>query len=94
MQGEKKIISYLFNNPLASTVMKIGLGTIVVLLAYFGLYANISNEIYIRKVMDERKDENIQKLKDLREIQIAYKTEKGYYADNPDSALCCTRINS
>lgn len=68
-----------------SIIIKIVLGTIVILLAYFGLYANITNEIHIRKVMDERKEENIQRLEDLREIQISYKAEKGYYSNNPDS---------
>ena len=47
------------------TIIKIVLGTIVILLAYFGLYANITNEIYVRKVMDKRVQENIQRLKDL-----------------------------
>ena len=56
----------------------------VISLAYFGLYANITNEIHVRKVMDERAKENIQRLKDLREIQILYKAEKGYYSDNPE----------
>ena len=43
-----------------STIIKIVLGIGVVLLAYFGLYANLKDEIHIRKVMDERKKENIE----------------------------------
>ena len=68
-----------------STIIKIVLATIVILLAYFGLYANITNEIHVRKVMDERAKENIQRLKDLREIQLEYKRQKGHYSDNADS---------
>jgi hypothetical protein len=37
--------------------------------------------------MDNRKSENIQKLKDLREIQLEYKRQKGHYADNADSLI-------
>ena len=66
-------------------ITSILLGAIVILLAYFGLYANITNEIHVRKVMDERAKENIQRLKDLREIQLEYKRQKGYYSDNSDS---------
>ena len=70
-----------------STIIKIVLLSIVICLAYFGLYDNITNEIYVREKMDERKSENIQKLKDLREIQLEYKRQKGYYADNADSLI-------
>ena len=66
-------------------IVKILLGTIVVLLAYFGLYANITNEIHQREVMDIRKEDNIQRLLDLSEVQIKYKAEKGYYTNNPDA---------
>ena len=66
-------------------ITSIVLGVIIILLAYFGLYANITNEIHVRKVMDERAKENIQRLKDLREIQLEYKRQKGYYSDNSDS---------
>ena len=57
----------------------------IILLAYFGLYGNITNEIHVRKVMDERKEENIQRLKDLREIQLEYKRQNGNYTNNADS---------
>ena len=66
-------------------ITSIVLGAIVILLAYFGLYANITNEIHVRKVMDERAQENTQRLKDLREIQLEYKRQKGYYSNNSDS---------
>ena len=70
-----------------STIIKIVLLSIVICLAYFGLYANITNEIHVRKIMDKRAKENIQRLKDLREIQLEYKRQKGHYADNADSLI-------
>ena len=81
----EKIISTFIISKLGSTIIKISLGTIVVLLAYFGLYANITNEIHQREVMDIRKEDNIQRLLDLSEVQIKYKAEKGYYTNNPDA---------
>ena len=57
-------------------ITSIVLGAIVILLAYFGLYANITNEIHVRKVMDERAKENIQRLKDLRESEGGLREEK------------------
>ena len=62
-----------------TTVIKFTLWLVIIFLAYFGLYGNITNEIYVRKVMDERKSENIQRLKDLREIQLEYKRQNGTY---------------
>lgn len=70
-----------------STVIKITLWVIIIFLAYFGLYGNITNEIHVRKVMDERKSENIQRLKDLREIQLEYKRQNGTYTEHPDSLM-------
>lgn len=37
--------------------------------------------------MDERKSENIQRLKDLREIQLEYKRQNGTYTNNADSLV-------
>lgn len=59
----------------------------VVSLAYFGLFVDISDEIELREVMDVRKSENIQNLKDLRQVQLQYKKDKGYYANNGDTLL-------
>lgn len=70
-----------------SIIIKSILWVGVFALAYFGLYDNITNEIKVREVMDARKIENIQKLKDLREVQLQYKKDKGYYADNGDTLL-------
>ena len=56
-----------------STIIKISLWIGIIALAYFGLYGNITNEIKVRKSMDHRIKENIQRLQDLREIQKQYK---------------------
>ena len=52
-----------------STIIKITLWIGIIALAYFGLYGNITNEIKVRKSMDKRIKENVQRLQDLREIQ-------------------------
>ena len=70
-----------------TTVIKFTLWLVIIFLAYYGLYGNITNEIHVRKVMDERKSENIQRLKDLREIQLEYKRQNGTYTNNPDSLV-------
>ena len=51
------------------------------ILAYF-VYNSINSEIKFQKVAKVRIAENIQKLKDLRQVQIAYKKVKSNYADN------------
>tara|TARA_B100000902_G_C27322387_1_gene925605 strand:- start:7514 stop:8131 length:618 start_codon:yes stop_codon:yes gene_type:complete len=43
---------------------------------------SINSEIEFQKIAKERISENIQKLKDLRQVQIAYKKNYGSYADN------------
>ena len=70
-----------------STITKFILWVIIICLAYFGLYGNITNEIHVRKVMDTRKSENIQRLKDLREIQLEYKRQNGTYTGNADTLI-------
>ena len=37
--------------------------------------------------MDKRKSENIQRLKDLREIQLEYKRQNGTYTGNSDTLI-------
>ena len=70
-----------------SILIKSVLWIVIILLAYFGLYGNITNEIHVREVMDERKSENIQRLKDLREIQLEYKRQNGFYSNNADTLV-------
>ena len=67
-----------------SIIIGVFLGIGLIALAYFGLFVDIKDEIELRDVMDKRKFENIQKLKDLRAIQLQYKRDNGYYANNEE----------
>jgi len=55
-------------------------------LAYFA-YNSIKSEVEFQKVAELRIDENIQKLKDLRQVQIAYKKANNTYSNNFKSLI-------
>ena len=55
-----------------------------IILGYL-IFNSINSEIEFQKVAKERINENIQKLKDLRQVQIAYKKVYNKYADNFDT---------
>ena len=57
-----------------------------IILAFF-VYDSIRSEIKFIKQAKERIAENVQKLKDLRTLQIAYKRENEVFADNFNSLL-------
>ena len=57
-----------------------------IILAFF-VYDSISSEVEFNKQAKERISENVQKLKDLRTLQIAYKRENEVFADNFNSLL-------
>jgi len=57
-----------------------------IILAFF-VYDSISSEVEFNKQAKERIAENVQKLKDLRTLQIAYKRENEVFADNFNSLL-------
>lgn len=57
-----------------------------ILLVYF-VYNSINSEIEFQKAAKVRIDENIQKLKDLRQVQIAYKKVHHTYANNFEALL-------
>ena len=57
-----------------------------ILLVYF-VYNSINSEVAFQKVAKERIAENIQKLKDLRQVQIAYKKVNHTYANNFESLI-------
>ena len=57
-----------------------------IILAYF-VYNSIDSEIKFQDLAKVRIAENIQKLKDLRQVQIAYKKINNTYADNFESLL-------
>ena len=57
-----------------------------IILAFF-VYDSISSEVEFNKLAKERIAENVQKLKDLRTLQIAYKRENEVFADNLTSLI-------
>ncbi|HIG32257.1 MAG TPA: hypothetical protein EYQ09_02275 [Flavobacteriales bacterium] len=57
-----------------------------IILAYF-VFNSIDSEVEFRKVAKERIAENVQKLKDLRQVQIAYKKVNDTYANNFEALI-------
>ena len=57
-----------------------------IILAYF-VFNSIDSEVEFQKVAKVRITENVQKLKDLRQLQIAYKKVNNTYASNFESLL-------
>ena len=57
-----------------------------ILLVYF-VYNSIDSEVKFQKVTKVRLAENIQKLKDLRQVQISYKKVNHTYANNFESLI-------
>ncbi|MDG2086467.1 MAG: hypothetical protein P8J36_04025 [Flavobacteriales bacterium] len=57
-----------------------------IILAFY-VYNSITSEVEFNKQAKERIVENVQKLKDLRTLQIAYKREHDTFADNFGSLL-------
>ena len=57
-----------------------------IILAFF-VYDSISSEVEFNKIAKERIAENVQKLKDLRTLQIAFKRENEAFADNFNSLM-------
>ncbi len=68
-------------------IIKIGLSVTIVVLILL-IINTILTPIRFQEQMVERKKEVIQRLKDIREAQIAYKKVKGVYCNNFDSLLC------
>jgi len=57
-----------------------------IILAYF-VFNSINSEVEFQKAAKVRIGENVQKLKDLRQVQIAYKKVNHTYANNFESLL-------
>jgi len=57
-----------------------------IILAYF-VYNSINSEVEFQQVAKVRVAENVQKLKDLRQVQIAYKKVNNTYTNNFESLL-------
>ena len=69
-----------------SSHIKLLLWPVIFILAFF-VYSSIQSEINFQKNAELRIEENIQKLKDLRALQIAYKRVNNVYANNLDSLM-------
>ena len=57
-----------------------------IILAYF-VYSSINSEVEFQQVAKVRVAENVQKLKDLRQVQIAYKKVNNTYSNNFESLI-------
>ena len=60
--------------------------TLNIILAYF-VYNSINSEVEFQQVAKVRIAENVQKLKDLRQVQIAYKKVNNTYSNNFESLI-------
>ena len=72
-----------------SKYMKIIKAVLWVLIIFFGykVYSSINGPIEFNKVKNERYLKVIDRLKDIRNSQIAYKSVNGFYCDNFDSLI-------
>ena len=57
-----------------------------IILAYF-VYNSINSEVEFQQIAKVRIAENVQKLKDLRQVQIAYKKVNNTYSNNFESLI-------
>jgi hypothetical protein len=64
-----------------------------IILAYF-VYNSINSEVEFQKLAKVRKAENIQKLKDIRAVQISYKNKYKGFSDDFDSLLVFMNYDS
>lgn len=69
-----------------TSYIKLILWPIIIILAYF-VYNSIKSEISFQKEAKKRISENVQKLKDLRALQIAYKKVNNVYAGSFDDLM-------
>ena len=64
-----------------------------IILAYF-VYNSINSEVEFQKLAKVRIAENIQKLKDIRAVQISYKNKYKGFSDDFDSLLVFMNYDS
>lgn len=67
-------------------IIQLVLLVVIVALAYF-LATSIMTPITFTREYNKRKDVVVEKLKDIRTIQVQYKTAKGYFAGSFDSLI-------
>lgn len=75
------------------TVLRIILALVIVGLAY-ALYQSIQTPIEFRQVKKERYEATIQKLKDIRKAQLAYKDEHGSFTGSFDTLISFIKKDS
>jgi hypothetical protein len=68
------------------TILQISLGVVVVILAYF-LYDSLMEPIRFNKAVEYRKGLVVQQLKNIRELQIAYKDGYGRFTGSFDTLI-------
>jgi hypothetical protein len=68
------------------TIIQIILGVIVIVLAYL-LYDSLMEPIRFNKAVEYRKDLVVQRLKDIRDLQVAYKDRHGRFAGGFDTLI-------
>ncbi len=75
------------------TALRIILALVIVGLAY-ALYQSIQTPIEFRQVKKERYEATIQKLKDIRKAQLAYKDEHGSFTGSFDTLISFIKQDS
>jgi len=75
------------------TALRIILAIVIIGLA-FALYKSIQTPIEFRQVQQERYDATIQKLKDIRKAQLAYKDEHGNFTGGFDTLINFIKTDS
>ncbi|MDR2286716.1 MAG: hypothetical protein LBE04_04475 [Prevotellaceae bacterium] len=68
------------------TIIQVILGVIVIVLVYL-LYDSLMDPIRFNKAVEYRKDLVVQRLKDIRELQVAYKDNYGRYSGGFDTLI-------
>jgi hypothetical protein len=68
------------------TIIQVILGVIIVVLAYL-LYDSLMDPIRFNKAVEHRKDLVVQRLKDIRELQVVYKDNYGRYSGGFDTLI-------
>jgi len=75
------------------TVLQIILFAVAVVLAYF-VYKSIQDPLDFEKAKNERYDAVVQKLKDIRKAQVAYKDVYGRYTGSWDTLINFVKLDS
>ncbi|HOZ30359.1 MAG TPA: hypothetical protein PLL66_05535 [Bacteroidales bacterium] len=67
-------------------IIKVALSVVVIILAYYIVFG-INKPIKFEKEMNRRFDQTIERLKDIRTAQIAYKEVTGFYTPSFDTLI-------